>query len=275
MKLSLRSSLGLLLAIASLSAPRRGRRRRPRQRQRQLRRLLRRRGDKPRARHDVRHLDGLSAHGPHVPRGDGRRREQGHHLGPRRTSAPRATGAPRSSPSSTVTRARCACRSPWWARTSRPSTRSASSSRGGGLRLRALDAARRAPLAHPGQRSDARAGARLDALLLGHGALSLSHQHHGVSGRCARGHALQRDHRRSARHLVRDRRAPGHRVAHPRARQDDDPPAAPEVFACSRALQGSGSEGLSLFGANGIAERDGALYVSVTSARWRPPVRRA
>jgi exodeoxyribonuclease VII large subunit/exodeoxyribonuclease VII small subunit len=48
------------------------------------------------------------------------------------------------------------------------------------------------------------------------------------------------------------------------ARDDDDPPAAPEVFACSRALQGSGNEGLSLFGANGIAERDGALYVSVT-----------
>lgn len=48
------------------------------------------------------------------------------------------------------------------------------------------------------------------------------------------------------------------------ARDDDDPPAAPEVFACSRALQGSGSEGLSLFGANGIAEHDDALYVSVT-----------
>lgn len=48
------------------------------------------------------------------------------------------------------------------------------------------------------------------------------------------------------------------------ARDDDDPPAAPEVFACSRALQGSGNEGLSLFGANGIAEHDDALYVSVT-----------
>lgn len=48
------------------------------------------------------------------------------------------------------------------------------------------------------------------------------------------------------------------------ARDDDDPPVAPQVFACSRALQGSGSEGLSLFGANGVALSHGALYVSVT-----------
>lgn len=46
--------------------------------------------------------------------------------------------------------------------------------------------------------------------------------------------------------------------------RDDDAPAAPEVFACSRALQGSGNDGLSMFGANGIAEHDDALYVSVT-----------
>lgn len=46
--------------------------------------------------------------------------------------------------------------------------------------------------------------------------------------------------------------------------RDDGAPSTPEVFACSRALQGSGTEGLSLFGANGIAEHDGSLYVSVT-----------
>jgi len=55
------------------------------------------------------------------------------------------------------------------------------------------------------------------------------------------------------------------------ARDDDDDcghtpaaPATPEVFACSRALQGSGTEGLSMFGANGIALAGGFLYVSVT-----------
>lgn len=55
-------------------------------------------------------------------------------------------------------------------------------------------------------------------------------------------------------------------------RDDDDrcdhdgpaTPATPEVFACSRALQGSGTEGLSMFGANGVALSGGALYVAVT-----------
>jgi DNA-binding beta-propeller fold protein YncE len=41
-------------------------------------------------------------------------------------------------------------------------------------------------------------------------------------------------------------------------------PSAPEVLVCSPALQGSGTEGLSLFGANGIAVDGDDLYVSVT-----------
>jgi DNA-binding beta-propeller fold protein YncE len=41
-------------------------------------------------------------------------------------------------------------------------------------------------------------------------------------------------------------------------------PAAPEAVFCSPLLQGSGTEGLGLFGANGIAVAGDDLYVSVT-----------
>ena len=41
-------------------------------------------------------------------------------------------------------------------------------------------------------------------------------------------------------------------------------PTVPEVLFCSRALQGAGNEGLTLFGANGIAVDGGSVYVSVT-----------
>ncbi len=52
--------------------------------------------------------------------------------------------------------------------------------------------------------------------------------------------------------------------------REDGAPATPEVFACSRALQGSGSEGLGLFGANGVALSGGSLYVSVTFGPMDP-----
>ena len=41
-------------------------------------------------------------------------------------------------------------------------------------------------------------------------------------------------------------------------------PVAPEVLFCDPALQGSGSEGLSMFGANGIAVSGDDLYVAVS-----------
>jgi len=41
-------------------------------------------------------------------------------------------------------------------------------------------------------------------------------------------------------------------------------PSAPEVIACSPQLQGSGSEGLGLFGANGVAVVGDDLYIGVT-----------
>jgi len=41
-------------------------------------------------------------------------------------------------------------------------------------------------------------------------------------------------------------------------------PVTPEVLFCSAALQGSGTEGLSLFGANGLTSVGGDLYLSVT-----------